>query len=210
MTKNNLIFKPIQKLISSLNNYPISESRKEILQPFIQFLKENKQNQSIINLQFICTHNSRRSHFSQIWTQTIANYFGYENIHCYSGGTEETALFPQVIETLQNIGFQINTISQSKNPIYSIKYGKNSVPIIGFSKTINHHFNPSSDFVAILTYSQADKECPIVKGATKRIAIPFEDPKLFDNTPQQQEKYLERSLQIASEIHYVFFEVCLK
>ncbi len=207
MTTNNLLFQPIQKLISSLDCSTISSERKEVLQPLIEFLKKKKQEQSLVNLQFICTHNSRRSHLSQIWTQTIADYFNFPNIHCYSGGTEETALFSQIVETLKTNGFQITAISQGENPIYSIKYSENSVPIIGFSKTVHHSFNPSSDFVAIMTCSQADKECPIIKGAVTRIPIPFEDPKLFDNTPQQAEKYLERSMQIATEMYYVFSEI---
>ncbi len=44
-----------------------------------------------------------------------------------------------------------------------------------------------------------------IAGAEKRIPITFEDPKAFDNTPQQAEKYEERSLQIATEMFYVFF-----
>ncbi len=209
MTETTPLFEPIKNFISSLDCSTISSERKEILQPFIKFLKKKKQELSIVNIQFICTHNSRRSHLAQIWTQTIADYFHFPNIHCYSGGTEETALFPQIVETLKMNGFQITPISQGKNPIYNIKYGANTTPIIGFSKTVHHCFNPSSDFVAIMTCSQADEECPIIKGATIRIPIPFEDPKLFDNTPQQQEKYLERSKQIATEMYYVFSEVCV-
>ncbi len=201
---NNNFFNSLKKLISSLDCSTISKERKEILHPFIQLLKEKKEQQSIINLQFICTHNSRRSHLSQIWAQTIADYFNFPTIHCYSGGTEQTALFPQIVETLKSNGFQINAISEGKNPIYCIKYGENATPIIGFSKTVQHNFNPATNFIAIMTCSQADKECPIINGAEARISIPFEDPKLFDNTPQQQEKYLERSIQIATEMYYVF------
>ncbi len=201
-----VFFKPLQKTIYFLDCDSISQERKEILETFIQFLKKRKRDK-IINIQFICTHNSRRSHLSQIWSQTIANYFNLSNIHCYSGGTEETAVFPQIVETLKCNGFEIKPISQGENPIYSIKYGINSKPIIGFSKKIENHFNPVSDFVAIMTCSQADKECPIVKGATVRFSIPFEDPKLFDDTVQQQEKYMERSIQIATEMYYIFSQI---
>jgi len=47
----------------------------------------------------------------------------------------------------------------------------------------------------------------IKKGADVRISIPFEDPKLFDGTPQQDDKYLQRSLQIATELKYVFSKI---
>jgi arsenate reductase len=137
----------------------------------------------------------------------MANYFNIKNVFCYSGGTEATALFPVVAETLQNSGFQIKTISKSENPIYSIKYTDNEHPIIGFSKKLDDDFNPKSEFAAIMTCDSANEACPFVPGAEKRIPITFEDPKAFDNTPQQAEKYNERSLQIATELFYVFSQI---
>ena len=61
---------------------------------------------------------------------------------CYSGGTEATALFPMVAQTLENSGFKINKIAETSNPVYSIKYSDNSHPIIGFSKKLDSDFNP--------------------------------------------------------------------
>ena len=58
-----------------------------------------------------------------------------------------------------------------------------------------------------MTCSQADAGCPFIAGAEKRIPITFEDPKAFDNTPKQAEKYNERSLQIATELFYVFSQI---
>jgi len=112
-----------------------------------------------------------------------------------------------VAETLQNSGFQINTISKNENPVYSIKYADNEHPIIGFSKKLDDNFNPKTEFVAIMTCDLANEACPFVSGAERRIPITFEDPKAFDNTPQQAEKYNERSLQIATELFYVFAQI---
>ncbi|MFT7056154.1 MAG: arsenate reductase [Roseivirga sp.] len=53
---------------------------------------------------------------------------------------------------------------------------------------------------------QADEACPIIAGAEVRISVTYEDPKVFDNAPQQAEIYAERSLQIAAEMYYVFSE----
>lgn len=114
-----------------------------------------------------------------------------------------------VVESLQNSGFKIKSISESNNPIYSIKYADNAYPIIGFSKKLDDDFNPKSEFAAIMTCSQADDGCPFVAGAEKRIPITFEDPKIYDQTPQQAEKYQERSLQIATELFYVFSQINL-
>jgi arsenate reductase len=203
------LFNRIENTINSLNIESISVERKETLQPLIDFINTKLNDIQEIRINFICTHNSRRSHFSQIWAQTMANYFNIKKVFCYSGGTETTALFPKVAETLEFSGFVVKKISEGNNPIYSIKYSKNEHPIIGFSKKIDDDFNPKSEFAAIMTCSQADGGCPFIAGAEKRIPITFEDPKAFDNTPQQAEKYNERSLQIATELFYVFSQINL-
>lgn len=203
------LFSEIENTIKGLNTATISKERKTVLQPFIDFIQHKVANQKEIRLNFICTHNSRRSHLSQVWAQTMANYFNIKNVFCYSGGTEATALFPMVAETLRDSGFQIQQISKNENPIYSIKYADNEHPIIGFSKKLDDNFNPKYNFAAIMTCSQADGGCPFIAGAEKRIPITFDDPKVFDNTSLQAEKYTERSLQIATELCYVFSEINL-
>jgi arsenate reductase len=209
ITTQTTLFTEIESVIKGLNPATISEERKTVLQPLIDFIQTKVSNKQEIRINFICTHNSRRSHLSQVWAQTMANYFNIKNVFCYSGGTEATALFPMAAETLKNAGFQIKTIAATSNPIYSIKYANNAHPIIGFSKKLDDDFNPKSEFAAIMTCSQADGGCPFIAGAEKRIPITFDDPKAFDNTPQQAEKYQERSLQIATELFYVFSQVNL-
>lgn len=202
-----ILFPEIEKVILSFNFENISEERKAVLQPLIDFIQNKVNNKQEIRLNLICTHNSRRSHLSQVWAQTAAAYYGVQNVFCYSGGTEATALFPMAAQTLEQQGFQIKTIAEGNNPIYAIKYSENANPIIGFSKTFDSDFNPKSGFAAIMTCSQADGDCPFIAGAEKRIPIPFEDPKAFDNTPQQAEKYNERSIQIGTELFYVFSQI---
>jgi len=94
-----------------------------------------------------------------------------------------------------------------KTPVYAIKYAENEHPIIGFSKTFDAAFNPKSEFAAVMTCSHADANCPFIPGAEKRIPVKYDDPKAFDNTSQQAEKYKERSSQIAAEMFYVFSKV---
>ena len=207
ITTKTILFPEIEHLISNLKPETISDERKTILKPLTAFIQEKVSNRQEIRINFICTHNSRRSHLSQVWAQTLAYHFNIRNIFCYSGGTESTALFPMAAKTLQNSGFEIKMLSEGNNPIYSIKYAENKHPIVGFSKKLDDDFNPKSEFAAIMTCSQADGGCPVIAGAEKRIPITFEDPKAFDNTPQQVEKYNERSLQIATELFYVFSEI---
>ncbi|CAN1564620.1 hypothetical protein MCETHM1_02834 [Flavobacteriaceae bacterium] len=200
----NHLFSTINNSIDTFNFDSISTERKVILQPLVDFIQSKATAHQDIRLNFICTHNSRRSHLSQIWAQTAAAYFNIKNVFSYSGGTEATALFPMVAQTLTNTGFQIKTLSDETNPVYSVKYNENDHPLICFSKTYDDVFNPQSEFAAILTCSSADNGCPFIAGAEKRIPITFVDPKAFDNTPQQAEKYQERSIQIATELFYVF------
>lgn len=207
--KQSTLFLEIENVIKNLSLENITTERKEILQSLVDFVQAKVTNQQEIRLNMICTHNSRRSHLSQIWSQTAAAYFNVKNVFCYSGGTEATAMFPMVAKTLEKQGFKIKTISEGNNPVYSVKYAQNVHPIICFSKTYDDDFNPESEFAAIMTCSQADGGCPFIAGAEKRIPITFEDPKAFDNTPQQAEKYEERSLQIATEMLYVFSQIKL-
>lgn len=201
------IFKTIKTVISTLNVDEISSKRKEVLQPLIDFIKTKEVENKEVSLNFICTHNSRRSHLAQVWAQTIASYLNIKNVHCYSAGTEATALFPMIVETLKNTGFKITKETENKNPVYNISFSKEAAPIIGFSKTLGSDFNPKSAFAAIMTCSQADEGCPFVVGAEKRISIPFDDPKEYDNTSIQKEKYNERSIQIATEMYFVFTQI---
>jgi len=207
LTTQSTLFSEIEELIKELNPQTISDERKAVLQPLTNFIQSKFSTGQEIRINFICTHNSRRSHLSQVWAQTLASYFNIKNVFCYSGGTEATALFPMVVETLQNSGFEVKAISEGINPIYSIKYADSEHPIIGFSKKLDDDFNPKSAFAAIMTCDSANETCPFVIGAEKRIPITFEDPKAFDNTPQQAEKYNERSLQIATELFYVFSQI---
>jgi arsenate reductase len=208
MTSTKIILFPeIENVINTLNFESISDERKIILQPLVDFIQRKANIGQEIRLNLICTHNSRRSHLSQVWAQTAAAHYNVKNVFCYSGGTEATALFPVAAKTLAKQGFQIKTIAEGSNPVYAIKYAENEHPVIGFSKTFDDDFNPQSEFAAILTCSSADKGCPFIAGAEKRIPVTFEDPKAFDNTPQQAEKYEERSIQIATEMFYVFSQI---
>ena len=202
-----MLYPQIENTVKSFDFKQISEERKAVLQPLIDFIQTKVDSNLETRLNLICTHNSRRSHLSQVWAQTAAAYYNIKNVSCYSGGTEATALFPMAAETLKDSGFRIKTLSEGSNPVYSIKYSADELPVIGFSKTYDDDFNPESGFAAIMTCSQADGGCPFIAGAEKRIPITFEDPKISDGTPQQKETYLERSLQIGTEMFYVFSQI---
>lgn len=199
------LYPSLERFIHSLETEELSMERKEVLQPLLTFLQSKPE--EAVQLNFVCTHNSRRSHLAQVWAQVMSHYYGFDRCTCYSAGTEATAVFPQVIAVLRAVGLQVDMLSTGTNPIYAIRYAASSHPIIGFSKELQHPFNPSSDFVAVMTCSHADEHCPIILGATQRIPITYEDPKVFDRTARQEEGYHQRSRQIAVEMKYIFSQL---
>ena len=201
------MFENLSKTIEIVKEIFVSIERQAVLQPLVDYIQNKVNLQEQIRLNFICTHNSRRSHLSQIWAQTMAFHFNIKNVFCYSGGTEATAMFPKVAETLTNQGFEIQKISDIENPVYAVKFDENQHSIICFSKTYFDEFNPKTNFSAIMTCNNADEGCPVVFGADSRFPIKYDDPKAFDGTELMNEKYAERSLQIASEMYYVFSQI---
>lgn len=197
--------KSILDYIKSLEKEVVSKERKNVLEPFIHYLNLKKERNEAILLNFICTHNSRRSQFAQVWAQVISHYFSIKT-SCFSGGVEVTAFNERAIDALKRIGFNI-TLQGSRNPIYTIHYNDEADLIVGFSKLYNDSFNPKSGFAALMTCSDADENCPFIPGTEKRIPLNYEDPKAFDDTEFETEKYDERCKQIASEMYYVFSQM---
>jgi arsenate reductase (thioredoxin) len=188
----------------------ISPERKVTLKELTQFVEGKAKAGQKAYLNFICTHNSRRSHLSQIWAQTAAHYFNVPGVVCFSGGTEATAFNPRAVKAMQDAGFSISTFAGGENPVYEVKFSQDAPTIRAFSKKYDDPFNHTKDFAAVMTCSHADENCPLVLGATARIALTYDDPKDFDNTPQEAAKYKERVHQIGREILYAFSLVKLK
>ncbi|MEM1435347.1 MAG: protein-tyrosine-phosphatase [Pseudomonadota bacterium] len=160
-----------------------------------------------VNLTFICTHNSRRSHMSQLWAQTAASYFGIVGVSTYSGGTEATAFNPRAVAAISRAGFDVEQQSEGANPLYAVSAGPNLPAMTAFSKRYQDPANPQENFCAVMTCSEADKNCPTVDGASFRVAIPYEDPKAFDGTPLEAVKYDERCRQISREMLWLFSQI---
>ena len=184
----------------------IPEKRKEILEKITAYIQQRKDSNKPISLVYICTHNARRSFFGQIWAQTAASFYGIDNCTTYSGGMEVTRCHPNAINALQNQGFETHSNSDSTNPLYEINYGGND-NLLCFSKLFNDSTNPAQDFAAIMVCSDAETNCPFIPEAALRISTTYDDPKEFDGTPLEEEKYLERANQIALECLYVFSNV---
>ncbi len=200
----------LQAYLKELPYHKITAGRKEILQVLIDYIQQKSGRGAEVKLNFICTHNSRRSQFAQIWAQTAADFYGVKAI-CSSGGVEVTAFNERAVEAIKRAGFQLikkqHPNQEESNPFYVIFHSKEGPPISAFSKKYDDPINATAGFAAIMTCAHADENCPFIPGAEARIAVRYEDPKVFDESPVEAEKYEERSRQIAAEMFYVFSKV---
>lgn len=206
MIKTNPLLPSLQNTTNNLVKRfgVIPHERKQLLQQLSAFVQSRVQNRQVVHLNFICTHNSRRSHLSQLWAQAAAYYYGVPNVQAYSGGTEATAFNPRAVMAMEEAGFDIVKIKDGGNPVYEVTFAEGINPVTAFSKKYDDPFNHNKDFAAVMTCSHADENCPLVAGAAARIALTYDDPKEFDGTPLEREKYKERVEQIGTEILYAF------
>jgi arsenate reductase len=201
----SLFYPALANTIANLPFAAISTERLQLLDEMAVYLQEKISNRKEIRLNFICTHNSRRSQFSQIWAQTAAAYYGIE-AYCYSGGVEVTAFNPRAVAAIQRDGFKV-VKKEGENPLYFVFYSEEEDPIVTFSKVVEDAVNATKEFAAVMTCDHADENCPFIPGAEKRFPLRFEDPKAFDDSPLEEKMYSERSHQIGAELFYLFEKV---
>jgi protein-tyrosine-phosphatase len=204
--ENNNLLPDLKKYaeLASGNFNSIPEERKQQLDSIAGYLTSRVKEGKSIDMTFICTHNSRRSHIAQLWAAVTAYYYGIPNVNTYSGGTEATAFNLRSVKAMRKAGFEIDVLEEGKNPVYLCKFASEVEATKAFSKKYDHISNPQSDFIAVMVCSDADEACPFVAGAAKRFSLPYDDPKNFDDTEFEESKYDERTLQIATEIFYMF------
>ncbi|MCU0714656.1 MAG: protein-tyrosine-phosphatase [Pirellula sp.] len=185
--------------------HAIPDDRKQVLESVAKFVQKELQSKRPARLTFICTHNSRRSHLSQIWAQVAAAYYRVHPVETFSGGTEATALNPRAVAAMRRAGLSIAAKDpNTSNPIYEVQFASDVQPMLAFSKIYNSPPNPVEGYCAIMTCSHADEACPLAMGCASRIAVRYDDPKASDDTPEESAIYDERCRQICREMLYLF------
>lgn len=174
----------------------IPASRKEILLNIAEYIRSSDP----ARLLFICTHNSRRSLLCQAWTAALAAHYTLDGLEAWSGGTETTAFHPSAVAALRRAGFQIVKEGENANPRYRVSYSIEAKPLTCFSKTYDHPRNPQEDFAAVMVCASADRDCPVVPGASRRFSLPYDDPGEADGTGRETKSYDRCCRQIAAEI----------
>lgn len=206
MPSFNTLFPWLQHTVDELRQEfsLIPDSRKATLQRLADFVAHQRSSGHTAVLNFICTHNSRRSHLAQLWAQAAAHAAGVHDVRCLSGGTEATAFNPRAVRAMESAGFQIRATSAGDNPVYEVRFADDAPAVMAFSKTYDDPYNDAGPFAAVMTCSHADEHCPFIPGAAGRIALTYDDPKAFDNTPEEAAGYAGRVRQIGREMLYAF------
>lgn len=183
----------------------INEDRRLQLKKLSDYIINSKHSHRKVQLLFICTHNSRRSHIAQIWAHTFARYFYISEIFAYSGGTEATAFHPNAIAAMQRFGFQIEAEPGYKsNPRHRVSYGDPNDELVCYSKLYNEPPNPEGFYAAVMVCSDADANCPVIPGVEQRIPLTYEDPKNYDGTDKEEQMYDQTCRLIGQELHHCF------
>lgn len=204
--KREVCFPELQKYLDQRAGefHQIPAERKALLKQLGDYVRKTQKAGEPVRLTFICTHNSRRSHMSQLAAAVAARCHGIDRVETFSGGTEATAFNPRAVAAVQRAGFQIDEVEASKNPRYPVRYNAKDYALVCFSKVYTDPPNPREKYCAVMTCSQADKSCPVVIGSSLRLPIPYDDPKISDGTPEEEKTYDARLAQITREMLYAF------
>lgn len=185
----------------------VPAERREGLDKLVSLLRARRDVGEPIDLVFICTHNSRRSHVAQIWAQTAAYFHGMETVRTWSGGTEATAFAPPAIASVHRHGFRVEKEAGRDNPHVLVRYAPDAPLLDCWSKVYDDPANPRSGFIAVMVCSSADEACPFVAGAAERVSLPYRDPKESDGSEREAAVYDERVREIGREVFSVFARV---
>jgi protein-tyrosine-phosphatase len=200
------LYPELDRSIEMILSQQIDPSHIESLDKIASYIRDKQEKKEKTEIIFICTHNSRRSHLAQIWTQTAAAHYDLKNISTFSGGTEATAFNFRTVASIERFGFKVENPG-GENPKYKVSFSEGAEPMTCFSKKYSDTFNPQTSFLAVMVCDDADEACPVVQGAEARVSLPFVDPKKSDGTAEESATYDARSRQIALEMYYVMSKV---
>jgi len=183
----------------------ISDHRKIVLNSLALAIQKEINHTGETKLNFICTHNSRRSQMAQVWASVAAYHFK-SKVASFSGGTEVTAVAPEVLHTFDHFGFNVEKAT-GKNGKHILSFNSIHPAISLQSKLYDNEENPRENFIAVMTCSNADENCPLITGCTSRIPLTYGDPKRFDGSIIQKVMYQYECFKIGTEIFYAFAQL---
>jgi arsenate reductase len=106
----------------------ILEDRKALLDELAIYIKGKLISRKEVNLIFICTHNSRRSHMAQIWARRLLQFTTTSRTsRLFPEAHKKLHLTSMAVNALKKAGFKIKALSEKSNPKYRVKCQKTPV-----------------------------------------------------------------------------------
>jgi arsenate reductase (thioredoxin) len=195
----------LKSIESKLSLFP-TDRHEDLIQKIAEFIIEENKSGDIAKLNFICTHNSRRSQFAQTWCSLVQAYLEIDVAEAYSGGTEVTACNERTVAALERAGCVISK-DGSKNPVYSVSDEESNKKVKLWSKVFDDEANPKGRFAAIMTCDHADQNCPFIPGAAIRVPLTYTDPKYADDSDKEESAYDLTCHIIATDMIRLFKKV---
>jgi arsenate reductase (thioredoxin) len=192
----------------------IGEDHRAAGQKLVGWIVDNYRPSRPLPIIVVCTGNSRRSILGATMGNVTAASCDLPGIRFHSGGTDPTAFNPRTVAALRQIGVEVEPTGpeaprgepDTANPFYLIRWGSPGEPAmeaIEFSKRYDDPSNPQSGFAALMVCDEADAGCPAVRGAVLRLLLPFTDPKMYDDAPEESARYAERRDDIGRVLLWV-------
>ena len=187
----------VERLYAAAPDIPAE--RHALLRPLADYVRHH----APARLNFICTHNSRRSHLAMVWAAVSAYLHGHDHVTTLSGGTEATALHPNMVGALWRAGFRVEAEGAAKpegGPLYHVHFAEGVTPLRCFSKVYDHPSNAAGPFAAVMVCDSANEACPVIPGAAARLPLTYADPKVGDGTAREEAIYDERVGEIGRDL----------
>ena len=182
----------------------LTNDRKEQIKPLIDTIKSSLSSHQSATVQFICTHNSRRSQTAEFLLDILAREYGL-NITALSAGTEATAFNPRMVTAITSYGFQLLEYGHDKNPLYI--YSVEHDDLYYYSKRYDEELIPIGQRIIVTVCGDAEENCPIIPGTFKRLHLGYTDPKHSDGTASEADTYRAKVLEIGVEMLYLVKEL---
>lgn len=190
-------------IIEKTENSIDTERKNELLE-ISKYISDKAKNNKEFYPVFICTHNSRRSIFCEVWFWLATKYYNKTNLLPLSAGVDINTINPRTIEALRRAGFDIYKNDKiNLNPPYAIILNPKKEVLLINSKKYEFPMVFDKNYCEIMVCSDKEMTCPVFERKSKRFSIPYTDLRTSDNSSTEQKDYDARCKQIAAEMFFI-------
>ena len=177
--------------IKEFNAIPVE--RKAILEKAAELLSKKPY------ILFTCQTNSRRTLLLQVWAQTAFYYYGI-NRSSFSIGDTISSIYPGLVNIFKESGFTYHEFGSEDPKGYIISTSKKYPKNIIVPKKDLGKIDTSKVIIVSICFTG---EKSVIASNTEHISIPYESPKMFEKTPNENQKYFVLNKQISIEMFYM-------